>query len=65
MVMAVVSIILGSIFPEGHSDSEEGVSLPGWVDGVAILATVVIVALVGSFNNWFVTIIFFFLLLLL
>jgi magnesium-transporting ATPase (P-type) len=43
MVMAVVSIILGSIFDEEH-DSGDGVSLPGYVDGIAILGTVVIVA---------------------
>jgi hypothetical protein len=58
MVMAVISIILGAIFGEGEGSEGAGeaeeneVHLPGWVDGVAILVTVSIVALVSSVNNW-------------
>jgi hypothetical protein len=37
------SIVLGIIFNEQH-DTGEGVMLPGYVDGIAILATVVVVA---------------------
>jgi hypothetical protein len=67
MVMAVISIVLGAIFHEQDED-EDGLTLPGYVDGIAILVTVVIVAclhnffflimsffncgVVSTFNNW-------------
>jgi hypothetical protein len=44
MVMAIISIILGAIFHEEKNSNEDGLALPGYVDGIAILVTVVIVA---------------------
>jgi magnesium-transporting ATPase (P-type) len=53
IVMAIVSIILGAIFNEEH-DSEDGVKLPGYVDGIAILGTVVIVARLCDLKSKFI-----------
>jgi len=45
-VFAILSIILGRFFPEkGHESTY-------WVEGVAVLFAIFIVAVVGGLNNW-------------
>ena len=47
LVLAVVSIILGVSFPERPEDRPFG-----WIEGVAIMAAVLIVSTVASVNDW-------------
>ncbi|KAJ4462325.1 ion-transporting P-type ATPase [Paratrimastix pyriformis] len=46
-VSAIISIILSEVFP-----SHEIGDPPGWIEGTAILISVVIVTITSSMNNW-------------
>ncbi|KAL9656250.1 hypothetical protein ABK040_007865 [Willaertia magna] len=47
LVLALVSIVLGVAFPEREEDRKFG-----WIEGVAIIAAVLIVSTVASVNDW-------------